>query len=127
YHAKVISGNAKPFSISSSSAGNWVTFGVSEFSDVVVNETESISVFTINDYDGKTAIISCPEAGEYTTVFVDYEGNILNKAKIVAQKFSSGVNYVNKPKDIEMSAGDKIFLWKDMKSIQPLCEAYTVK
>lgn len=127
WHDKVISGEAKPFSISNSYSYNWVTFGVSEFSDVIVNADES--VFSINEYDliGGKAIISCPEEGEYTVVFVDYEDNALNAVRFVPQKFKEGINYVDKPEDIQMSVGDKIFLWDKVSNMRPRCQAYSIE
>lgn len=126
-HAKVESGEAQAFFNLTSSTGNWVTFSVTEFSDVVVSDTES--VFSINAYDLKEGLVTvtCAEAGEYTLVFADYEDNKLNNVRLVPQKFNAGVNYVNKPEDIEMYVGDKIFLWENMEAIKPLCEAYTIK
>ena len=127
WHDKVISGEAKPFSISNSYSYNWVTFSVSEFSDVIVNASES--VFSIAEYElkGETAKISCPEEGEYTVVFVDYEKNKLNAVRFVSQKFVEGSNYVDKPKDIQMSVGDKIFLWEKVSNMRPCCQAYTIE
>lgn len=127
YHAKVESGEAQAFFTLTSSTGNWVTFSVTEFSDVVVSDTES--VFSINAYDLKEGLVTvtCAEAGEYTLVFADYEDNKLNNVRLVPQKFNAGVNYVNKPEDIEMYVGDKIFLWENMETIKPLCEAYPIK
>lgn len=127
YHAKVESGEAQAFFTLTSSTGNWVTFSVTEFSDVVVSDTES--VFSINAYYLKEGLVTvtCAEAGEYTLVFADYEDNKLNNVRLVPQKFNAGVNYVNKPEDIEMYVGDKIFLWENMEAIKPLCEAYTIK
>lgn len=127
YHAKVESGEAQAFFTLTSSTGNWVTFSVTEFSDVVVSDTES--VLSINAYDLKEGLVTvtCAEAGEYTLVFADYEDNKLNNVRLVPQKFNAGVNYVNKPEDIEMYVGDKIFLWENMETIKPLCEAYPIK
>lgn len=130
-HAKVESGEAKPFSISNSSAFNWVTFNVSEFSEVIVNSEESSdkAVFSIDYYELKsgTAIISCGKAGEYITVFADYEENALNDVRLVPWKFNAGMNDVPKPKDMEISAGDKILLLEDVSNMRPLCGAYVIK
>lgn len=30
------------------------------------------------------------------------------------------------PKDVTLDAGDKIFLWENLKTLRPLCDAYTV-
>ena len=71
--------------------------------------------------------VTCAEAGEYTLVFADYEDNKLNNVRLVPQKFNAGVNYVNKPEDIEMYVGDKILLLESIENIRPLCEAYPIK
>jgi len=125
---KVERGEAAAFSLSETSNGNWVQFSVTEFSDVIVSDTKSL--FAINDYyeyDG-TAVVFCPKAGDYTLIFADYEGNSLNNVVTVSQSFDSGENYVSKPKDsdIDMSVGDKLFLWTDTKSLVPLCGAYVI-
>ena len=30
------------------------------------------------------------------------------------------------PEDVALEAGDKIFLWENLKTLRPLCSAYTV-
>ena len=30
------------------------------------------------------------------------------------------------PEDVTLDAGDKIFLWENLKTLRPLCSAYTV-
>lgn len=30
------------------------------------------------------------------------------------------------PEDITLDAGDKIFLWENLRTLRPLCDAYTV-
>ena len=30
------------------------------------------------------------------------------------------------PEDVTLDAGDKIFLWENLKTLRPLCDAYTV-
>lgn len=123
----------KSFVQSRDKNGNmYVTLAVTEFSDIKLldtPETPETYEFSISDYDEKmcTVVVCCAEAGEYALIFADYEGSALNDMKTEVLNFKAGENTVFLPKELTLSFGDKIFLWKDIKNIQPLCEAYTIK
>ena len=85
--------------------------------------------FSISEYDETmgTVEVCCAEAGEYALIVADYEDGELKNIKTEVLDFQAGSNTVPLPKELTLSLGDTIFLWKNMKNIQPLCEAYTIK
>ena len=133
---QVVQNGEKSFVQSSDSNGNmYVTLTVTEFSDIKLLETpetpeepESYK-FSISDYDEKsgTVNVSCAKAGEYTLVFADYEKDALNGMTTEVQSLKAGVNILPLPKELTLSFGDKIFLWENMETIKPICEAYMIK
>ena len=107
----------------------YVTFDLTEFSEIRLLETPEQDVFSILKYDMKSNIVtvSCVQAGEYTMIFADYEKDVLNRANLIVKKFDAGENDVDIPKDMSLSAGDKIFFWKSMSTAEPLCGASTIE
>lgn len=85
--------------------------------------------FAVSDYDtaAGTVDVSCASAGEYALIFADYENGALNSAKMMVQSFKAATATVEVPKEISLSSDDKIFLWSNINTMQPLCEAYIVK
>ena len=130
---KVVQNGEKAFTMSMDSNKNtYVTLTVTEFSDIKLLETPETPEtyeFSISDYDEKmgTVMVSCAEAGEYALIFADYEKDRLNDMKMEVLDFEAGLNPVPLPKELTISSGDKIFLWENMETIKPLCEAYTIK
>ena len=106
----------------------YVTFTITEFSEIKLLETPEITEYSISDYDEKsgTIAVSCVASGEYTVIFADYDGNLLNKAETTGQKLSADKNMVSIPDGITLGSGDKIFLW-NMKDLSPLCKEYIIK
>ncbi len=77
-------------------------------------------------YDGtnQQAVITAEEAGEYTIIFADYEGGVFSIANCVSTTLNTGENTVPQTNtDITLSAGDKVFVWKNMTGFVPVCEA----
>lgn len=130
---EVMINGKKSFAQSWDRNGNmYVTLTVTEFSDIKLLDTPEVPEayeFSIWDYDEKmgTAVVCCAEAGEYALIFADYEKDRLNAVKTEVSDLKAGLNIVPLPKELTLSSGDKIALWKNTKNIQPLCEAYPIK
>ena len=79
----------------------------------------------------KTASVVVPEAGTYTAIFADYEGNGLKNIEYITITFTEETKGTIQDafitKGFSLAAGDKIMLWSDMPNLVPLCEAYIVK
>lgn len=114
------------------SNGNmYVTFKITEFSEIRLLETPEIpekGVFYIADYDEKAGAVtvSCAEAGEYYLVFADYENKTLKNVQYVKSNFNSGLNTIETKLDFSLSLGDKIFFWESMANLCPLCDEYEI-
>ena len=98
--------------------------------------TSDGTYYNINDFEIVTATqngtkasvtLEIPEAGTYSLIIADYEGERLNEMEIITQKFDAGVVTVTSTKDITLSRDDKIMLWADMTHLVPKCKAYIVK
>ena len=66
--------------------------------------------------------------GAYTIVFASYDtSGKMTTVKTLIAELNAGVNSeVEIPEDVTPEAGDKIFLWENLKTLRPLCDAYTV-
>ena len=130
YSDEVMSGGEKSFAMSYDSSGNtYVTFSITEFSDIMLLETPEVTAYKISDYDSKSGTfnISCIASGTYSVIFATYNGTKLTGTRILTQPFNAGVNTIPIPSDISLLKNDKIFLWESLETIKPLCECYTVK
>ena len=108
--------------------GGFVTIRITDFSEIkILAQAEPETDYAIR-YDGKTLAIDCKEDGAYTIAFASYDTiGKMTTVKIVATGLNAGVNSdVKIPEDVTLEAGDKIFLWKNLKTLRPLCSAYTV-
>ena len=108
--------------------GGFVTIRITDFSDIkILAEAESETDYAIR-YDGKTLAIDCEKGGAYTVVFASYDtSGKLTTVKTLTAEFNAGVNSdVKIPEDVTLEAGDRIFLWENLKTLRPLCNAYTV-
>lgn len=108
--------------------GGFVTIRITDFSDIkILAEAEPETDYAIR-YDGKTLAIDCEKGGAYTIVFASYDtGGKMTTVKTLTAELNAGVNSeVEIPEDVTPEAGDKIFLWENLKTLRPLCDAYTV-
>ena len=108
--------------------GGFVTIRITDFSDIkILAEAEPETDYAIR-YDGKTLVIDCEKGGAYTIVFASYDtGGKMTTVKTLTAELNAGVNSeVEIPEDVTPEAGDKIFLWENLKTLRPLCDAYTV-
>lgn len=127
---EVMQNGEKAFTQRWDSNGNmYVTFEITEFSEIVLLDTPERDSFSISGYDEKsqTVTVSCTKDGEYILIFADYEKEALNCIQFDFPACKAGTNELPLPKGLSLSAGDKIFLWDNLKTIQPLCGAYTIK
>lgn len=76
------------------------------------------------DTETQKAKIYLKEAGTYTVIFADYNGTTFVKADIQPLTLKQGYN--NIPTTLTLADGDKVFLWKDLKTLVPICEAANV-
>ncbi len=76
------------------------------------------------DTETQKAKIYLKEAGTYTVIFADYDGTMFNEADIQPLTLKQGYN--NIPTTLTLTDGDKVFLWKDLKTLVPICEAANV-
>ena len=128
YSESAING-AKTFEYESDGrGGGFVTIRITDFSDIkILAEAEPETDYAIR-YDGKTLAIDCEKGGAYTIVFASYDtGGKMTTVKTLTAELNAGVNSdVKIPEDVTLDAGDKIFLWENLKTLRPLCNAYTV-
>ncbi|MBQ2391491.1 MAG: hypothetical protein II306_06955, partial [Clostridia bacterium] len=90
----------------------------------------TLTEFAITGYNAETkeATVFVPEAGKYTLIFADYEGNKLDSIDIVEHKFTEGINTVQQEnKTFMLANGDKVMLWYDLINLVPVCDALTIK
>lgn len=76
------------------------------------------------DIETQKAKIYLKEAGTYTVIFADYNGTTFVEADIQPLTLKQGYN--NIPTTLTLTDGDKVFLWKDLKTLVPICEAANV-
>jgi len=76
------------------------------------------------DTETQKAKIYLKEAGTYTVIFADYNGTTFVEADIKPLTLKQGYN--NIPTTLTLTDGDKVFLWKDLKTLVPICEAANV-
>lgn len=108
--------------------GGFVTIRITDFSDIkILAKAEPETDYAIR-YDGKTLAIDCEKGGAYTIVFASYDtSGKMTTVKTLTAELNAGVNSeVKIPEDVTPEAGDKIFLWENLKTLRPLCDAYTV-
>lgn len=86
----------------------------------------------------KFAIQSCP-AGRFL-IFTNQNTAAAKNAKMFSRTMRNiapcaGRNKIMKesqykdvkiPEDVTLDAGDKIFLWENLKTLRPLCDAFTI-
>lgn len=128
YSESAING-AKTFEYESDGrGGGFVTIRITDFSDIkILAEAEPETDYAIR-YDGKTLAIDCEKGGAYTIVFASYDtGGKMTAVKTLAAELNAGVNSgVEIPEGVPLKAGDRIFLWENLKTLRPLCDAFTV-
>lgn len=109
----------------------FVTFTITEFSDIKILKTAEQEESSGNSlsYDEKTQTLTATvdKDGSYTVVFAGYEKDgKLSYLKTSVQSFKVGTNTFEIPKDVEISKVNKIMLWKDLTSLQPVCGALDI-
>ena len=128
YSEPAING-AKTFEYESDGrGGGFVTIRITDFSDIkILSVAEPETDYAIR-YDGKTLAIDCKTGGAYTIVFASYDtSGKMTIVKTLTTEFNAGVNSdVKIPEDVTLKAGDKILLWENLKTLRPLCKAYTL-
>ena len=108
--------------------GGFVTIRITDFSDIkILAEAEPETDYAIR-YDGKTLAIDCKKGGAYTIAFASYDtSGKMTTVKTLTAELNAGVNSdVKIPEDVTLEASDKIFLWENLKTLRPLCDAFTI-
>ena len=61
-------------------------------------------------------------------MFASYDtSGKMTTVKTLTAELNAGVNSdVKIPEDVTLDAGDKIFLWENLKTLSPLCDAFTI-
>ena len=93
-------------------------------------EEYTLTYFTILNYNAQAneATVFVPEAGKYTLIFADYDGNKLENVDIVEYDFNEGINVIpQEARSFTLANGDKVMLWYDMVNLIPICEALTLE
>ncbi len=70
------------------------------------------------------------EAGDYTVLFVDYEGGKLNAVAsqtLTVSADQTGIKTVESAGNITIGKGDKVMVLNNLQALKPLCAAYVVK
>ena len=86
--------------------------------------------FTILNYNAQAneATVFVPEAGKYTLIFADYDGNKLENVDIVEYDFNEGINVIQQEvRSFTLANGDKVMLWYDLINLVSVCDALTIK
>lgn len=79
--------------------------------------------FKIADVKNNGALINIPKAGEYTVVFADYDGAKLSDVDAVDIAVTEvGRVFAESEKNININAGDKVFLFEKSSGVTPLCK-----
>ena len=79
--------------------------------------------FKIADVKNNGALINIPKAGEYTVVFADYASDKLSEVDAVDITVTeAGRIFAESEKNININAGDKVFLFEKSSGILPLCK-----
>lgn len=90
----------------------------------------TLTDFTILNYNAQAneATVFVPEAGKYTLIFADYDGNKLENVDIVEYDFNEGINVIpQEVRSFTLANGDKVMLWYDLINLVPVCDALTIK
>lgn len=87
-------------------------------------ELDSMVESVTFDYGTQKANVFVKETGTYTVIFADYDGTTFNKADIQPLTLKQGYNSI--PTTLTLADGDKVFLWKDLTTLAPICEAAIV-
>lgn len=82
----------------------------------------------IKAYDNNSATVYAGEAGEYSVIFADYEGDTLNNAEIVKVTLAKGETktVARKNTSYALGEGDMVLMWKDMKNLVPACQGLLI-
>ena len=88
-------------------------------------------VITRYSQETKTVSVVAPDAGTYTVVFADYEGERLANIEYTTVTFTEETKGTVQDafitKGFSLAAEDKIMLWSDMTNLIPKCEAYVLE
>ena len=93
-------------------------------------DTTAFSIVSHGTKDGKTTATVCvPKEGTYTLIFAAYDGETFKARDIttVTKDSTDCVLTVPSKDAITLKKGDKIFLWKGLETLTPMCEEYTIQ
>lgn len=94
-----------------------------------VIDTGEFAILSHYESDEKaTATVCIPTEGKYTLIFAKYDGEQFKDCKFVTVNADGEdkIITVSAKTDIKLSENDKIFLWKNLETLTPMCEEYTV-
>lgn len=94
-----------------------------------VIDTGEFAILSHSESDEKaTATVCIPTAGKYTLIFAKYDGEQFKDCEFVTVNADGEdkIITVSAKTDIKLSENDKIFLWKNLETLTPMCEEYTV-
>lgn len=102
----------------------------SNYGTITFNINITLIDFKICSYDNITngAEIAFKQAGTYTVIFADYDGEKLENVETQEITITeTGIVPVSITKGFTLDKDDKIMLWSDMTNLAPKCEAYIVE
>lgn len=76
--------------------------------------------------DGKVKV-NVVSAGTYTVVLANYSGSQISAVKVITTELAKGENEITDLGGFASSAGGKIFLWKSLDTLKPVCAEYVVR
>ena len=107
-----------------------VEIGTNNYGTITFTLKVCVVDFEIASFNSTTnsADITFKQAGTYTVIFADYDGQKLENVE--AQEITiaeTSIIPVSITKGFTLDKDDKIMLWSDMTNLVPLCEAYIVE
>lgn len=106
----------------------FVTFTITDFSEIKILATAEPEDNTKNSlsYDGSKLTATVDEDGSYTVIFAGYNGRQLSYLATSSNIFKTGKNVFEIPKNVDISKADRIYLWKDLLTLYPVCDAFDI-
>ena len=95
-----------------------------------VIDTGEFAILSHSESDEKaTAAVCIPTAGKYTLIFAKYDGEQFKDCEFVTVNADGEdkIITVSAKTDIKLSENDKIFLWKNLETLTPMCKEYTIQ
>lgn len=116
----------KTFSLDYGEGGNFVTFSVTSFSEIEILAVAKSENGNEISYTDGVLKINVEKSGAYALILANYNQKQLTAVKTLTPELVKGENPITVPDGFTLSNGSKIFLWENLTTLTPLCDAYVV-